>query len=204
MKAWLAEPSLAPFAVRVLSKIAGHEAYRGVVLETLQSVDVTRLSDVLAEDVLQSIAAVRALSARSPRAGRQPRALRDEWPGNRTVSDLERRFHNDMLDVFRRVGEATRRPRADGSTARGYWAIYFLRGVRNHGGLAYARQLLRAEGTTTGFQRLADEDRLDLTAEALVLRPEYAELFTDEERATAARRLGGRRFPERPDLAGSK
>ena len=94
-----------------------------------------------------------------------------------------------MLDVFRLAGEATRRTRSDGTVARGYWASYFLRGVRNHGGPDYAHQLLRKEGTTDGFQRLKEEGRLDLTMEALVLKPEYAELFTDDERRVAAHRL---------------
>lgn len=94
-----------------------------------------------------------------------------------------------MLDVFRLAGEATRRTRPDGTIERGYWASYFLRGVRNHGGPEYAHQLLRKEGTTDGFQRLKEEGRLDLTMEALVLRPEYTTLFTDEERRVAAHRL---------------
>jgi hypothetical protein len=94
-----------------------------------------------------------------------------------------------MLDVFRKAGEATRKERADGSVIRGYWASYFLRGVRNHGGVAYAHQLLRAEGTTDGFKRLTEEGRLDLTMEALTLRPEYAQLFTPAERQVAASRL---------------
>jgi hypothetical protein len=94
-----------------------------------------------------------------------------------------------MLDIFRLAGEATRRHRSDGTTVRGYWASYFLRGVRNHGGLAYARQLLHREGTTEGFQRLTEEGRLDLTMEALVLMPEYAELFSDDELRVAAHRL---------------
>jgi hypothetical protein len=49
--------------------------------------------------------------------------------------------------------------------------------------------LLRKEGTTDGFQRLTDEGRLDLTVEALVLKPEYSQLFSDEERRVAAHRL---------------
>lgn len=113
----------------------------------------------------------------------------EKWPGSRAVSAVELRFHDAMLDVFRLAGEATRRTRSDGTTARGYWASYFLRGVRNHGGPDYAHQLLRKEGTTDGFQRLKEEGRLDLTMEALVLRPEYADLFTDEERRVASHRL---------------
>ena len=94
-----------------------------------------------------------------------------------------------MLDIFRLAGEATRKTRSDGTVIRGYWASYFLRGSRNHGGLAYAHQLLAVEGTTDGFSRLQHEGRLELTMEALVLRPEYAELFSQHERQIAASRL---------------
>jgi hypothetical protein len=94
-----------------------------------------------------------------------------------------------MLDIFRLAGEATRQQRPDGTYVRGYWASYFLRGVRNHGGLTYARQLLNATGTTEGFHRLTAEGRLDLTMEALVLRPEYQKLFSPGERQVAASRL---------------
>jgi hypothetical protein len=113
----------------------------------------------------------------------------EQWPGSRNVSALELRFHDDMLDIYRLAGEATRRHRPDGTTQRGYWATYFLRGVRTHGGPDYARQLLRASGTSAGFQRLTEERRLDLTVEALILRREYEPLFTDHERNIAEYRL---------------
>ena len=104
-------------------------------------------------------------------------------------SALELAFHEDMLEVYRRAGEATRHVRPDGSVARGYWATYFVRGVQNHGGLAYAKSLLNKRGTSYGFGRLAEEGRLDLSMEALILRDEYAPLFTEAERAIAASRL---------------
>ncbi len=94
-----------------------------------------------------------------------------------------------MVDIFRRASEATRKQRPDGTFERGYWASYFLRGVRNRGGVAYAHTLLRAEGTTDGFARLTEEGRLDLTMEALVLRPEYHRLFSTTELQAAASRL---------------
>ncbi len=78
-----------------------------------------------------------------------------------------------MLAIYRNAGEATRKRRPDGSFERGYWATYFLRAVRNHGGLPYAHQLLLMDGTTDGFARLTEEGRLDLTMEALILKPEY-------------------------------
>lgn len=60
------------------------------------------------------------------------------------------------------------------------------------GGLEYAHLLLEQEGTTDGFQRLTDEGRLDLTMEALVLKPEYADLFT--RRNVRSLRIGSRRL----------
>jgi hypothetical protein len=94
-----------------------------------------------------------------------------------------------MLDIYARAGEATRRRRPDGTIERGYWANYFLRAVRRQGGPAYARQLLRAQGTTAGFLRLKEEGRLDITMEALVLQSEFASLFTDDDRRIALERL---------------
>lgn len=190
LRLWLADPRLSAFAVRTLEKIAVDPANRSAVLDAFRSLDSRAVSEAVVRDVADALAKI---NGRAPRSGGAPKPARREpvetWPGSRAVSRLELRFHDAMLDVFRLAGEATRRPRSDGTTARGYWASYFLRGVRNHGGPDYAHQLLRKEGTTDGFQRLKEEGRLDLTMEALVLRPEYAELFTDEERRVAAHRL---------------
>jgi hypothetical protein len=190
LREWLADPRLGAFAVRTLEKIAGDPANRRAVLEAFASLDPQSINDSAGRDVADALARMKGSVHRS---GGRPKVVRrapvEEWPGSRVTSGLDLRFHDDMLDVFRLAGEATRRTRPDGTTARGYWASYFLRGVRNHGGPDYAHQLLRREGTTEGFHRLKQEGRLDLTMEALVLRPEYAELFSEEERRTAAHRL---------------
>ena len=191
LRRWLADERLSAFAVRTLEKVAVAPANRRAVLEALGSLDSRAVSEWTRRDVTDAMSRIQGKVA--PRSGGTGGAVRrepaEEWPGSRIVSPLELRFHDDMLDVFRLAGEATRRTRPDGSIERGYWASYFLRGVRNHGGPDYAHQLLRKEGTTDGFQRLKEEGRLDLTMEALVLRPEYAELFTDDERRIAAHRL---------------
>ena len=86
-----------------------------------------------------------------------------------------------MEAMYRRAGEAT-----------GYWGNYFLREVRSKGGLATAKRLLRSQPTGTvskGFQALIDAHRTDLSLEALVLRPQFAHLFTAAEKAEAKRRL---------------
>ena len=95
------------------------------------------------------------------------------------MDELEARFEGEMVEkVYRTTGRET-----------GYWASYFLRAVRSHGGVGAARRLLQQKGLSRGLMKLREKDRLDLAMETLVLAPEYASLFTDEERAIAARRL---------------
>lgn len=45
-----------------------------------------------------------------------------------------------------------------------------------------AKQLISKSGGTYGFEILWDNNRLDLSVEVLVLKSEYQELFTEEER----------------------
>jgi len=187
---------LSAFAVRTLEKIAADPPNRRAVLDAFRSLDPRAVSDWTSRDVNNAVARIAGEAPRSGGAGARARTQPvEEWPGSRVVSPLELRFHDAMLDVFRLAGEATRRTRSDGTIERGYWASYFLRGVRNHGGPDYAHQLLRKQGTTDGFQRLKEEGRLDLTMEALVLKPEYTALFSDEERRVAAHRLAEAGYP---------
>lgn len=92
--------------------------------------------------------------------------------------EREREFDAAMQEIYWLAGRAT-----------GYWAGYFLRDVRKHEGLPVAKKLLREHGVSSGFKRLKDEGRLDLSVEALVLRPQFRPLFTDEELGFARGRL---------------
>jgi 3-methyladenine DNA glycosylase AlkD len=95
------------------------------------------------------------------------------------MSDLDARFEHDMIEtVYRTAGRET-----------GYWASYFLRAVKQHGGVAAAKRLLATKGLSKGLAKLGEKGRLDLAMETLVLKAEYAALFTDEERAIARQRL---------------
>jgi hypothetical protein len=107
------------------------------------------------------------------------------------VSMVERQFDQAMLDIYELAGRQT-----------GYWAHYFLRSVRKDGGLVSARKLLWKEGTSEGFERLKAEHRLDLSMEALMLRPEFQELFTPAELARAAERLSAHGY--RPARSGEE
>ncbi|HYE90808.1 MAG TPA: hypothetical protein VEA38_07315 [Terriglobales bacterium] len=104
------------------------------------------------------------------------------------MTDLAARFEQDMVEkVYRTVGRET-----------GYWAGYFLKSVKQYGGVGAARRALERDGISKGLAKLASLDRLDLAMETLVLDPAYAPLFTDEERTTAARRLAEARAAPAP------
>ena len=89
----------------------------------------------------------------------------------------EKDFHAEMLRVYR---EATKFD---------YYATYLLRMVNEQGGLTAAKQLLRDDTPASGFTRLWEEQRLDLSVESLVLHEPWRCLFTDEELTKARRRL---------------
>ncbi|GGK63536.1 hypothetical protein Sme01_05750 [Sphaerisporangium melleum] len=70
-----------------------------------------------------------------------------------------------------------------------YHAGYFLSMLAEHGSLATARKLLHAPAVSDGFAALWERGRLDLTVEALVIQPHFADLFTPAEIEIAHHRL---------------
>lgn len=94
------------------------------------------------------------------------------------MADKEKQFHQAMVEIY--------------ETAKiecGYNATRFLQLVGSKGGVAAAKQLICKPGGTEGFTTLWECGRLDLSVEAHVLKPEYRELFTDEERKLCIERL---------------
>jgi hypothetical protein len=87
-------------------------------------------------------------------------------------------FEQAMKDVYVRA-----KKEAD------YTAGYFLTMLSNYGGLGTARRLLASSEVSTGFTALYERGRLDLTVEALVVKPEFASLFSEDEVGTARQRL---------------
>lgn len=90
----------------------------------------------------------------------------------------EKAFTEAMLGIYREAREEL-----------GYNASRFRQMVVARGGVEAARALLRSSSVSDGYEMLWEHGRLDLSVEALVLRREWAELFTDEEREIARRRL---------------
>jgi hypothetical protein len=86
---------------------------------------------------------------------------------------LAAHFHRDIVECHRTLKREI-----------GYNANRFLQMVNESdvGGEGAARALLHGPDTHDGFTRLYLADRLQQSVEALVLRPEYEPLFTEQER----------------------
>jgi len=94
------------------------------------------------------------------------------------LPESERQFNEAMLDIYRRA-----------KAEAGYNATRFLGMVVERGGCETARYLLRSETVSEGYTALWERNRLDLTVEAVILRPEWQLLFSDVERRVAVKRL---------------
>lgn len=76
-----------------------------------------------------------------------------------------------------------------GRSEAGYNAAYFLSMLSQYGPQETAHRLLSSAAVSDGFVQLWERGRLDLTVEALVLEPQFAELFSEDEIDNARRRL---------------
>lgn len=114
----------------------------------------------------------------NPVSDNSPESDSDALAHSAPAVSTERQFERAMRAVYERA-------RAEA----GYNATYFLRMLADHGGLETARRLLRARVVSEGFMSLAERKRLDLTVEALVTKPEFADLFTPEGVDLARERL---------------
>jgi hypothetical protein len=92
--------------------------------------------------------------------------------------ELERRFDAAMLDIYH------------GAARLGYRPTRFLEMVQTYGGVETAHRLLSTDKIQAGLGELFLLGRLDLTVEHHVLLPEYAPLFSADERRAARQRLG--------------
>lgn len=92
--------------------------------------------------------------------------------------EIEKKFNKDMINIYR---EAKRE--------LNYTASRFMQLISEIGGLRAAKQLISKDGGTSGFVTLWEMGRLDFSIEAHVLKPEYKELFTEEEREICRDRL---------------
>lgn len=94
------------------------------------------------------------------------------------TADLLVRFDEAMMGIYHRARNEAK-----------YNATRFLLMLHEHRGVGTARILLQSPGVSDGYTALWERGRLDLTVEALILQPQWHDLFTDEERTIARKRL---------------
>ena len=94
------------------------------------------------------------------------------------MADLEKQFDEAMMNVYRTEKEEC-----------GYHATDFLQMLYRDRGLITAKRLLVVDKHHTGFEKLAEHGRLDITVECVVLNPKFRGLFDDEELERARQRL---------------
>lgn len=99
-------------------------------------------------------------------------------PVTNPADHVMKRFDAAMMDVYVRAKREA-----------GYDAKLYLRMLSEHGGLGTAKRLLASSGVSEGFVALWERKRIDLAVENVVLRSEFASLFTEDEREVARRRL---------------
>ena len=92
--------------------------------------------------------------------------------------DLEERFHDRMLNLC-----------DEASPVIGPLVGPLLASISTLRGLGAAKVLLYAANVANGFTSLWEKGRLDLAVEAVVLEPQWEELFTDYELGIARTRL---------------
>ncbi|WP_206458255.1 hypothetical protein [Anaerovorax sp. IOR16] len=102
------------------------------------------------------------------------------------MNSLEKNFNEDMKNIYLRAKKELK-----------YNATRFLQLFSEKGGVQAAKMLIAKDGGTYGFEILSEHRRLDLSIEAHVLKPEYVQLFTDEERNICRYRL--KQFGYNPD-----
>ena len=88
----------------------------------------------------------------------------------------EGRFHKEMMALYDRFATLGFRP------------VLLRRFVLLNGGVAAAKELVFKPGTT-GLERLLDAGKPELSMEAMMLRPEYRDLFSELELKEATQRL---------------
>jgi hypothetical protein len=94
------------------------------------------------------------------------------------ISSRQKDFTGAMLDLYRRTLKEV-----------GHRASSLLDMVNSRGGYETAISLIYALQPSSGYTVLQGRQRLDLTVEALVLRPEWIDVFNDEDRQRCYTRL---------------
>lgn len=140
--------------------------------------DLPRLEELKIRVFTSVDALLRFVEHESVIAAGEPTEAPATVSGDSEISDVEAEFAQRMKAVYDR-----------GRSEEGYNASYFLSMLSQYGPQETAHKLLASPAMSDGFAELWERGRLDLTVEALVLEPQFAELFSEDEIDNARRRL---------------
>ncbi len=150
-----------------------------VVLELdPEDADLPRLEELKIRVFTSVDALLRFVDNEGSIAAGEPARETPEVTGIPPASDIEADFARRMNAVYER-----------GRSEAGYNASYFLSMLSQYGPQETAHKLLASPAISDGFAELWERGRLDLTVEAAVVDPQFAELFNDSEFEIARRRL---------------
>ena len=93
------------------------------------------------------------------------------------MTDLEKKFSSDMENTYHTASKL------------GYTPIYFWQMIQSMGGYQAAKKLIYTKNPSSGLTRLWKINRLDLSVEAHVIKPEYDSLFSEDEKRICVERL---------------
>jgi hypothetical protein len=93
------------------------------------------------------------------------------------MTEQEKAFYAALMDVTRQCQRL------------GYNPGYTIQMIEKLGPVGTCKRILGNPESLDGLTRLWELKRLDLTMEALVLRPEFASVFTEDELVVARERL---------------
>ncbi len=100
------------------------------------------------------------------------------------VSDLQEDMYRIYFDTWKKLGSRGERfrqmiePPKPGRSGKNY-----------RGAFETAKFLMTRKSRLAGLQWLKEQDALHLSVEALVLKPKYRNLFSDDDRSVARNRL---------------
>lgn len=86
------------------------------------------------------------------------------------MDSIEKELTNELFDDIRTMKKVFN-----------YTPTVYIRMISQYGTIKAVKQLILKDDNTTGFTKLWQFHRLDLTCEAKVINPKYAPLFTIDE-----------------------
>lgn len=86
------------------------------------------------------------------------------------MPELEKKFDEELIKNYEKAQKAG-----------GYNPTRFLETVGKFGGVKTAKEIMRKGKNSDGFDKLQQAGLIELTMEASITKPKYADLFTDDE-----------------------